>query len=72
MDNLTADGFDKAIIGRCSRTFNYIYSSNMCIEILMVDSEMEYEEACEYFYFNVADAYVGEGTPIFMDTVEVE
>jgi hypothetical protein len=63
---LTADGFNKAIIG-VSEDFNQpirlIYSVSKCLNILMVD--MEYEEAIEYFNFNVCGAYVGEKTPIW-------
>jgi len=28
---------------------------------------MTREQAIEYFYFNVQDAYVGENTPAFID-----
>jgi hypothetical protein len=63
---LTADGFNKAIIG-VSDDFNQpirlIYSVSKCLDILMVD--MEYDEAIEYFNFNVCGAYVGEKTPIW-------
>ena len=63
---LTADGFNKAIIG-VSEDFNQpirlIYSVSKCLDILMVD--MEYDEAIEYFNFNVCGAYVGEKTPIW-------
>ena len=31
---------------------------------------MPYEEAVEYFEFNVAGAWVGEQTPIFVDLKE--
>jgi hypothetical protein len=65
---LSADGLDDALIGMCSRTGRYIYSSEKCIEILA--KEMPPEEALEYFYFNTAGAYVGEGTPIFMEEVQ--
>ena len=42
------------------------------IEILFEDSEMTMEEATEYFEYNVAGAYVGENTPVFMQRFEHE
>ena len=31
---------------------------------------MEYDEALEYFDFNIAGSYVGEQTPIFIHKIE--
>jgi hypothetical protein len=67
-ETLLADGFEDALIGvtcgihpqeECA-----VYSRNKCIEVLMRD--MSYEDAVEYFEFNVCNAYVGERTPIFI------
>ena len=33
----------------------------------MDDGIMDYEEATEYFDFNVAGAYMGDSTPVFLD-----
>ena len=66
---LLADGFEDALIGY-GYQFNYpiaVYSRKGCIDILMNDGIMEYDEATEYFDFNVAGAYVGESTPVFLD-----
>ena len=66
---LLADGFEDALIGY-GYQFNYpiaVYSRKRCINILMDDGIIEYEEATEYFDFNVAGAYVGESTPVFLD-----
>ena len=63
---LKADGFDEAIIGVCedfNAPIRLVYSVKKCIEILMKD--MNYEEAMEYFDFNVKGAYMGEKTPIW-------
>lgn len=63
------DGFDEAILG-VSDNFRepvVVYSRSKCIEILMLDQEMDYMEAVEYFDFNVAGAYVGELTPIIVN-----
>ena len=61
---LLADGHDHAIMGY-STDGRVIYSVNMIIEGL-IESGMTYEEAVEFFDFNIAGAYVGEYTPIFM------
>ena len=66
---LLADGFNKAIIGMCER-FGHspvvAYDYSTCIAILMRRDAMTYEEAEEYFSFNVIGAYMGEGTPVFI------
>jgi len=63
-----ADDFDLAIVG-VGRTFGgllcAVYDVDKIIEILMKDG-MDCEDALEYFDYNVAGAYVGEQTPIFM------
>jgi hypothetical protein len=61
---LIADGFDDAIIGVDESSMRLIYSVTKCIEIL-VNEGMEYEEALEYFDYNVKCAYFGEKTPIW-------
>jgi hypothetical protein len=66
---LTADGFDDAIIGLAYRAGSeplVAYSTSQCIQVLMDRDGMTYDEAVEYFNFNVVDAYMGEGTPIFI------
>ncbi len=70
-DLLLADGFDAAFIGtgeRCGQPNIAVYDRDMCIDILAND--MPYAEAVEYFEFNVAGAWVGEQTPIFVDIKE--
>ena len=71
---LLADGLEEAFIG-IGWQFNTkiaIYDMDKAIEILFEDSEMTMEEATEYFEYNVAGAYVGENTPIFMQRFEHE
>ena len=66
---LTADGFDDAIIGvseRFGRSPIIAYDKDKCIQILMDRDGMDYEEAMEFFDFNVIGAWVGEGTPEFI------
>ena len=64
---LLADGFEDALIGyveRAGMPSIACYDKYKCIDILAND--MSYEEALEYFYFNVLGAYVGENTPCFL------
>ena len=66
---LLADGFDAALIGtgeRCGQPTLAVYDREKCIEVLQGQG-MSYDEAQEYFDFNVVGAWVGEQTPIFVD-----
>jgi len=65
-DILKADGFDDAVIGIETNSMRLVYSVSKCLAILEADG-MDYEEAREYFDFNVSGAYVGEQTPIWCD-----
>jgi|TARA_Y100000389_G_scaffold39193_1_gene33584 hypothetical protein len=68
---LICDGFDEAIIGVAER-INLgpvaAYSVEKIIEILMERDEMTYEDAYEYFSYNVIGAWMGEYTPVFIYT----
>lgn len=61
---LTADGFEKAVIGLDEQSMRLVYSVSKCIAILK-EQGMTEEDALEYFSFNVSGAYVGEQTPIW-------
>lgn len=69
---LKADGFDDAIIGVEENTMRLIYSTTKCVEILIAEHEMEFNEAIEYFDFNVKGAYMGEKTPIWCEDMLYE
>ena len=65
-----ADGFTEALMGH-GYQFNHVvavYDYDKCIDILM--KEMSFEEAIEYFEYNVIGAYVGESTPVFFQKFE--
>ena len=67
---LLADGFEDALIG-VGQQFDKalaVYDRQKCIEILMERDGMSDEEAVEYFEYNVTGAWVGEYTPIFLET----
>jgi hypothetical protein len=62
---LKADGLDEAIIGVDDKSMRLIYSKSKCIEILAKD--MGYEDAVDFYYFNVHGSYMGEKTPIWCE-----
>ena len=65
-----ADGFDEAFIGmveRCGLPAPVVlYDKGKCIQILIDRDGMTYEDAEEFFDFNVTGAWVGEYTPMFL------
>ena len=64
------DCYDKAIIG-LSDSGQLVYSKEWMVRILMeTDGEMTEEDAWEFLSFNCFCAYVGEQTPIFINTYE--
>ncbi len=63
---LFCDGLEKALIGTGWR-FTHpvaVYSKEKVLEILQ--ENMSAEEAQEHFDYNIAGAYVGESTPVFL------
>ena len=64
---LLADGLENAFMG-IGRQFTHpvaIYSYKKTIKILMRQG-MDREEAIEYFDYNIAGAFVGDQTPVFL------
>ena len=67
---LFADGYDKAIAGVVwdgERT-RVVYKPEKILKILMDRDGMTYDEASEYFDFNVARSHVGVYTPLYLET----
>ena len=65
---LLADGLENAFMA-IGRQFIHpvaIYSYRKTIKILMRDHKMDREEAIEYFDYNIAGAFVGDQTPVFL------
>lgn len=60
-----ADGFNDSILGYDTKG-RVIYSVNSILDTLVNRDGMDYDEAQEYFGFNIECAYVGEYTPIYM------
>ena len=81
---LMADGFDDAFVGMCERFGGnsvVAYDRDKRIEILANEFEKDseddpdvdvYEEAEDYFSYNVIGSYVGENTPVFIIFPPVE
>ena len=69
---LFADGYDEAIIGtttywnKISETI-IAYDVEKILEILMSE-DLTYDEAREFYEFNIVGAWMGEFTPIFIET----
>lgn len=67
-DLLFADGFDEAILGIGQR-FNdvfVVYDRDVVLDTLVKRDGMSYEQAVEFFDFNIVGAYVGEQTPCYV------
>jgi hypothetical protein len=62
---LKADGLDEAVIGVEEDEMRLVYSVDKCIEIFMTQG-MEYDEALEFFDYNVRGAWMGDKTPIWV------
>ena len=45
-----------------------VYETEGILKILMERDEMSYDEAAEYFDFNVAGAHMGVYTPLYLET----
>jgi hypothetical protein len=68
---LLADGFDAAFMGtatRCGQPPIAVYDYWRCVEVLMTRDQMTRDGAVEFMDFNVTGAWVGDGTPAFVET----
>ena len=70
-DLLFMDGseFDEAILGVAERAGGFAvvaYDTQTVLRVL--EQDMSADEAREYFDFNIGCAYVGEKTPVYIDT----
>ena len=67
---MTADGFDKAIIGTITsygRGESILYSTEKILEIMTDRDGMSPDEALDFFHFNILGSYNGEGMPAFLN-----
>ena len=61
------DGYDKAILGLTDNG-QLVYSKEIMVELLIEDKELSEEDAWEFLEFNCFCAYVGDQTPIYVNT----
>lgn len=70
-DALLCDGFNEAIIGMAER-INLgpvvAYDVQKIIEIMVERDGMTYEEAYEFYDFNIVGSWMGDFTPVFITT----
>jgi hypothetical protein len=65
------DGLDDAIIGvieEFGRDNRILYSKNKIIEILSERDGMDWEDAEEFYGYNILGLYAGEQNPVFLIT----
>jgi len=66
-DILKIDGFDNAIIGLQEGIQpRLVYDLWKIVDVLKED--MSEEDALDYIAYNITGAYVGESTPVIVDT----
>lgn len=73
-DALFMDGLNEAIVGIASQYTKphlVVYSEQRIIAQLMRDGMSE-GDAWEHYYHNIADAWVGENTPLILIELEEE
>jgi hypothetical protein len=61
------NGYDKAILGLTDNG-QLVYSKEIMVELLMEEDDLSEEDAWEFLEFNCFCAYVGEQTPIYVNT----
>jgi len=69
-DLMFADNFDAAIIGVSVGlgSSKVVYDTKKMAEILVKEHSMTEEDAWEYLEYNTFGAYVGDNTPVYVDT----
>ena len=68
---LDPEYFDDAIVG-IIHDFNrtaVCYSELKIIELLMSEDKMDYDEAVEYYQYNILGAWMGEWSPMYLETL---
>jgi len=64
-------GLDAALMGVASQQNGpkfLVYSVEKIIEIL--EQDMDYDDALEFFEFNIRGVYAGPGTPFLLDSMD--
>jgi len=70
---IVLDGLEDAIIGQTTRNGEEVlaYSADKIIDILVKRDEMEYQEALEFYEFNIGCLCAGERTPVLIWDLEI-
>ena len=70
-ETIFIDGFDMAIMGitEVDEGYKVCYDIGRILELLVLEHDMDEQEAIEYYDFNIGGAYVGPLTPIFVQCV---
>lgn len=68
---LFAEGYDDAIMGiaELNGTASVVYDSAKVVKILRSRDGMTRADAEEFFAYNVAGAFLGESSPIFLQRI---
>ena len=72
---LRADGLDEACVGWTDswngneRNIRLVYDIKKVIDILQERDGMTHEDAIEFYDYNIAGAYLGKGTPVFINSL---
>ena len=64
------DAFNEALIGignRCGLTGLAIYDYDSVLGVLMKKYKMDYQDAIEWYEYNMVGSYNGEYTPLFVE-----
>ena len=69
---LFATGHDEAIIGIVERegVELVVYDASVVVKTLCKRDKMTRQEAEGFFAFNIAGAWIGEGTPLFLRPIQ--
>lgn len=67
----TGEEFDSAIIGITTRDGSHVlvYDIDAIIDVLMKDNEMDFDDAWEWYGYNIERAYMGPRTPLYVRSV---
>ncbi len=71
---MRADGLDEAILGVVNIPMGQdvlAYDMQKVIQILMDRDGMSQDDALEFYYFNIEGAFVGEGTPLWVHSMDM-
>lgn len=71
---IRAAGFDEAFLGSFKRKglpMTLVYDWGKCVEILMDQTDMDWDKASEFMKEQVETVWLGKGTPVFMRVVSL-